>query len=425
MLYAYSKTTGLLYWSKNVKQTYFSEAKFSSTLIFFDSTPAKYLDTFLMGVYQYGYVVRIQISTGNLIGKVIINSHSLARISQSGTVFGNTFYVGASSKEESAAATATYPCCSFAGTFVAIDIPTMTLIWTWNAIPPSLVGLNKFAGAAIWGSSPAIDTVGGIVYFGTGNNYYVPATLQACYNKNTKANWETACNQVLAPDNWFESVVALNIKTGTKIWAHRFTGQDAWTDACNTKGNPNCPFAQGINPPDADFDMAPTLSNINGVKVLFIGQKSGVVYCLNAATGTIIWQTAILVTTFGALSVDETHVYVNVPNIGSRPWVLLNKLTTTGGGWVALDKKTGLIVWTTANPNIFVPYKAQNGPITVAGDIVLAASYDGYVYTLSKATGKVVSSYNTKSQSSGGFSADGTCAFLGNNANTVLGFCTK
>ena len=418
MIYAYSKTTGLQYWSKNVKATYFPEAKFTAGIIC-DNTPVRYLNSFLIGVFGYGYIVRADIATGALIGKVSIHSHPLAKISMSGTVFGNSYFVGVSSTEEAAAASATYKCCSFVGTFSAINIPTMTIAWTWSSIPTALVAPGQYSGIALWGSSPAIDTTKGVVYFGTGNNYFVPPNLQACYTATPKANWETKCNQILAPNNWFESVVALNTATGAVVWAKRFTGYDAWTDACATH-NINCPFTGTAN--DADFDMAPVLSSVGGVQYLFIGQKSGVVYCLNAATGAIVWQTAILVTSLGALAVDETNVYVNVPNISKKVWTLKSGAITTGGGWAALNKGTGAIVWTTPNPKLFSPNSAQNPPITVAGDVVLSGSHDGIVYALNKATGLIVSSYNTLSAVDAGFAVDINCAYIGNSA-TLYQFC--
>ena len=77
----------------------------------------------------------------------------------SGTVYQQRFFVGVSSTEESKAADPKYVCCSFAGSFLAIYIiPAMKILWTWNFIPPNMVGSSQFSGNAIWGSSPSIDT---------------------------------------------------------------------------------------------------------------------------------------------------------------------------------------------------------------------------------------------------------------------------
>ena len=131
-----------------------------------------------------------------------------------------------------------------------------------------------------------------------------------------------------------------------------------------------------------------------------------------------------------------------------------------GGGWAALDKVTGAILWTTANPANYDPTgdalnpasngRAQtswaSGPMASVGDIVLATSSDsvyspsystgspqygsgGWVYALRKADGSIVTSYETKAGVYGGFSVDSHCAFVGSgytflsSGKGVYGWC--
>jgi outer membrane protein assembly factor BamB len=211
--------------------------------------------------------------------------------------------------------------------------------------------------------------------------------------------------------------------------------------------------------------MAPVLSTLSGTKVLYIGQKSGNVWCINALTGATIWSTQTSPGgTLGGLSwgisVDDTKVYGSVINYLNQAWTLKNNTIVYGGGWVALDKITGSIVWTTANPANFDPTGLPSnpssngrsttswgsGPAVSVGDILLVTSADsvyspnvysgspiygsgGYVYVLKKTDGSILSSYETKAGIYGGFSADTRCAFVGfgysflSQGKGVYGWC--
>ena len=79
---------------------------------------------------------------------------------------GSRLYVPISSGEEGAAADPHYPCCTFRGSLVALDVNTGKQIWktyTISELPQptgkSLQGVQYYgpAGAAVW-SPPTIDT---------------------------------------------------------------------------------------------------------------------------------------------------------------------------------------------------------------------------------------------------------------------------
>eukprot|EP01036_Dinobryon_divergens_P034037 gene34037-43979_t len=472
VLYAFDKTTNQLIWSKDIRKTYFP--KLSAARVNIRTTPAFYGTSFLVGTNGPAYILRIDIATGTLIRKVIASSHIAAIITMSGSIYQQRFYVGVSSSEESMAADPNYICCSFVGSFLAIDIPTMKIVWTWYSIPPNLVGPAQFSGNALWGSSPVIDPNAevedsdddngkGAVYIATGNNYKISDELNSCYNTTAEAQWEVACNQVYAPENWLESVVALNLQTGKLIWGHRLTSYDAWTVAClYGSGNPNCPANPGE---DADFGMAPVLSKVSGKNTLFIGQKNGLAHSINPVNGNLLWSTqscpgGLLGGFSWGISVDNARVYASCINYYHLPWTLLNGTVINGGGWVAMDKRTGQQVWTTANPANFDPSggvfdPASNGraytswgigPITTVNDIVLVTSADsvyrpnlgtgsaqygsgGYAYSLNKKTGKILSSFETKAGLYGGFSSDTHCVYVGfgysflSSGKGVYGWC--
>jgi polyvinyl alcohol dehydrogenase (cytochrome) len=191
--------------------------------------------------------------------------------------------------------------------------------------------------------------------------------------------------------------------------------------------------------------MCPTISNFGDRKALYIAHKIGRTFCLDPLTGANIWVT---VTAPGGVrgshkwgvSVDDTRVYVGVVNGNFRNWSLTNGSFSTGGGWMALDKVTGAIQWTTANPAAYDPSGGPEdplangrsslawgmGPPAVVGDIVLVGSTDvvtkdgdgvygsgGYVYALRKTDGRILSSFETRGTVYGGFAADSRCAFVG------------
>ena len=72
-------------------------------------------------------------------------------------------------------------------------------------------GSPGYSGNAVWGSSPAIDNVRNHVYVTTGNNYTAPVAYHECVEAATTDAERAACN---ADDNYFDSIVALDKKTG-------------------------------------------------------------------------------------------------------------------------------------------------------------------------------------------------------------------
>ncbi len=227
----------------------------------------------------------------------------------------------------------------------------------------------------------------------------------------------------------------------------------------------------------------PALSYTN---VLYVGQKTGIAWCLKASDLTTVWSTQVAPAgTAGGLtsgsSLDTKRYYVSCVNDNQNNWVLKNGTTVKGGGWAALDKLTGKILWTTSNPANFDPSGAAGlgtshrrsstafgiGPTTSVLGAVLVTSTDyarlpnygtfnvmvpdttgnsklvnvgasgnayqtgvgGSVYLLDKVTGEPISSYQTGASVYGGFSADARCVWVGSGhdsmhaGTTVFGWC--
>ena len=153
----------------------------------------------------------------------------------------------------------------------ALDLNTGAVVWEVRMAPAG------FPGNAVWGSSPAIDTKRGQLYVATGNNYDAPPETLACI---AAAGDDPSAQQACLPaDNHFDSIMALDLKTGAIRWVTRALGFDAWTVDCIPflgEGT-NCPEPAG---PDFDFGQAPALFTVTGRRqeardVVGAGQKSG------------------------------------------------------------------------------------------------------------------------------------------------------
>jgi len=307
----------------------------------------------------------------------------------------------------------------------------------------------------VWGSTPPIDVQTGTVFFATGNNYDVPDDYDDCIAAATNAAQQFSCNNVNASysQNWFDSVLAVDIMTGDIKWGKRLDGYDGFNGACFEKNNPNCPTVLGA---DWDFGMAPILDTVNDRKVLFVGQKSGIVWSFDATTGQTLWSTqAAPAGIAGGVSwgaaIGTSHVYYSAANSLNQNWVLNNGTVVQGGGWLALDKVTGQVVWTTANPAFFDTSgnnrnntAACPGPPTVVNDVVFVTSLDsvyengipvyghgGFVYALKAENGEIISSFETGAGVYGGWSFADGCAYVGSGyarisaaaGRFLYGFC--
>src|SRR5690606_38229653 len=224
---------------------------------------------------QRAYVHALDAATGEALWKTRVDDFPGARITGSPALHGGRLYVPVASTEEGAAAVATYECCRFRGSLVALDAATGRQIWkTYTVDEPRPTRRNP-VGAQLWGpsgapiwSSPTIDPLRNAVYVTTGNNYSNP------------------------PSELSDAFVALDLDTGAILWSRQMTEGDAWTAACrmiDPEDRTNCADEEA---PDFDFGASPMLIDLgNGRRVLVAGQKSGVVHALDPdRDGALVWQ---------------------------------------------------------------------------------------------------------------------------------------
>ncbi len=373
-------------------------------------------------------------TTGQLVWKTQLEAHPLAVTTQSPVIFEGRVYVGVSSLEEAASKLA-YPCCSFRGSMLAVDLATGRILWKtyMTPPPPHIFARPDFTGAAVWGSAPAIDVARRQVYIATGNNYTFPQVLRDCLadHQGDPAAQQSACYTPLdPPNNYAETVLALDLDTGAVRWAQKMHNYGAWTFACDPTlipwipvYEPNC---QDLDSLDFDFGQAPMIvkAETSGLveDLLGIGQKNGVFYALDPDDGSITWATRVGPggdlggVEFGSAT-DGQRFYVQNTNYDHTPMLLTvgehAGEIANGGIWAALDVATGEVLWQTPDPASALPltgdiahltwgpglgegfFGVAMGPLTVTNGVLFGGSMDraGHMYAFDASTGEILWSF--------------------------------
>ena len=334
-----------------------------------------------------GQVYAVEAETGRLVWKVRADDHPAARITGSPALHQGVLYVPVASLEESAATSPGYPCCTFRGSIVALDMATGRELWrSWLVEQADLLGTDAEgrprygpSGVPVW-NAPAIDPARGLLYVGTGNNYSNPATANS------------------------SAILALELATGRIRWRYQATAGDVWNVACVFRTSAACPDDEG---PDFDFGAGTVLaSDGKGGEILLAGQKSGIVYGLDPDTGRLIWQTRVGRggpaggIQFG-IAVAAGRLFAAVTDLGADQ---------PGGfpgqpGVHALDVATGRILWHGAHQpdcrNRPMCRSGYGGTLAATPELVFAGADDGVVRIHEAATGKILWSHDTTAEIAG------------------------
>jgi outer membrane protein assembly factor BamB len=328
--------------------------------------------------------------TGSLLWKTKVDTHVASKIRGGITVSGSQLIVPVSSWEESFTQTGTkatltgnladgnlpYPCCSFRGSVVSLEKNTGAMIWkTYLApgsnLPPGIMeaGDKGYYGNGIWMEYPIIDKKRSRIYVATGNNYSAPKKAMLCnlylqnpahYSAPTLPVGMTCGNLNQKIGNYVDSIVALDLKTGTVIKSFQARQYDTWVAACldpdsgisyypplnaSPPGSTdeNCPrITDPNNPlqmlsmvgPDSGFghlsyvpkvylddDLLNSKKNDDKIKMdlLIGGEKAGTLWALNADDFTVVWKKKLGPGgIFGGLqyglATDGRYVYTNITN---------------------------------------------------------------------------------------------------------------
>jgi polyvinyl alcohol dehydrogenase (cytochrome) len=315
--------------------------------------------------------------TGTPLWSTLIDADPASMVTTSPVVDGNTVYVGTASRVEFGDG---HP-VRFRGAVVALNATTGTVLWRRYMAP------SGYTGNSVWGSSFAIDHATGRLYVATGNNYTVPDGI--CTRPG-----QQDCDQG-PEDNYTDSVLALDQRTGSVVWAFKTLTADVGTEDCEECG------------PDFDFAQAPSLFQVTTAsgtrRILGVGQKSGIYWALDPATGKQLWHTEVGPgSDLGGMewgsATDGKRIYVGIGNAEHEPYEITGAdgttTTTTGGSWAALDAATGAKLWQVADP-----YGTLDiGFLSAANGVVFAGGINGAadtMFALDAATGRTLWRYNS------------------------------
>ena len=324
-----------------------------------------------------------------------VEKNQAAIITGSPVVVGDVVVVGISSNEEALADQPGYVCCTFRGSFVALDANTGKVLWQTYTVPDNGGKTGGYSGGAIW-QPAAVDAAQGLIYVGTGNNYSVPDSVEACQAK-AGIGMAAPCTD---PADYFDSVLVLNLRTGAVVRSRHLHGYDVWTVACIApKAGVTCP-----SPAGPDYDLSGSGPNLLSGVVGF-GQKSGVFWGLNPTNNDVIWSTPVGPgSTLGGIewgtATDGERVYAAITNNLHGTYRLEpSGQNITWGSWSALNAHNGRIMWQTADPT---EGAVDMGAVSVANGVVYAGSYSGMMVALDADTGTILWTFQ-----SGGSVLDG------------------
>ncbi len=410
-LYKVHRKTGALVWKRTIADYTGIAGDFARAtpavagqLLILGNQSGKFLQAFGQPAPQAARVFAVDKHTGNLRWATQVDATALSFVTHSAIVADGTAFVGIASNEELVAGFVpkAYWQWQFRGSVVALDVRTGALKWKSYTVP------DGYHGGAVWGSTGAVDKDRHLLYMATGNNYAVPQTVLDCLNGGGSP---AAC---MRSDNYFGAIVAMDTRTGAVKWAGRGLSYDAWNVGCGLSvpgfvvpPNDNCPNPAG---PDWDFSQGPMLmgggDDDDGGKLVGAGQKSGMFWAFRARDGKLAWSRQVAPAGLtGGLQWGSAHdgkrIFVAIANAGltgggQNPgvWTLKDGSTTTAGGWAALDRKTGAVLWTTKDP---LGSRAE-AAVSGANGVVFGCNLDpvnGTMYALDAKTGAPLWSFNS------------------------------
>ncbi|XP_016647415.1 PREDICTED: polyvinylalcohol dehydrogenase-like isoform X2 [Prunus mume] len=198
-LYAVDAFTGRLIWQQNLGAlTGLNGTGVVVNVTVSRSTPTIAGNLLIVGIYGPALVIAVDRSNGRLVWSTQLDPRPRVLITMSGTVHLGAFYVGVSSLQEGLPAA---QCCNFRGSVAKLNLRTGVILWRTYMLLDNGGRLGGYSGAAVWGSSPAIDISRRHVYVATGNLYTAPPEVTKCQERqNNQRGKPTHPDQCIGPD---------------------------------------------------------------------------------------------------------------------------------------------------------------------------------------------------------------------------------
>jgi glucose dehydrogenase/uncharacterized cupredoxin-like copper-binding protein len=272
------------------------------------------------------------------------------------------------------------------GVVFCLDIQTGATLWQWNTVTDDSWGNFRVnSGGGLW-YPPSVDVETGVLFLGIGN----PGPW---YGHPEYPNGSSRPG----PNNYANNLVALDPNAGHMLWAINVKPHDLF---------------------DHDNQQTPVLADVpNGdsiVKMVFSSGKHGFVIGADRTSGIEIWKVPVgthlndTVTTLGdefveiypgasggvqgPLAYADGMVFASVLNASTKfSSTLIDPtsldLATATGNVVAIDARTGQIVW-----DVEIPTGIAGPGATIANDVLFIAGLDGVLRAFDTADGSLLRS---------------------------------
>jgi polyvinyl alcohol dehydrogenase (cytochrome) len=376
-VYSLDAASGCVYWSYQSK----AAVRNAMTIGKISGHHGVRLAVYFGDVKANAYALDAQ--TGSLIWTRKVERHYTDRVTAAPAFFQGRLYVPISSWEEFAAATPDYPCCTSVGAVAALDANTGKQIWKSYVISErpkpirrNAKGVQQWApaGGSVW-NTPTIDPKRQAIYFGTGDATTSPAALTS------------------------DSVLALSLRSGKRIWSYQVTKNDSFLGGCwDDKKSDNCPTRQG---PDWDIPSSVMMSSVAGKDRLIVGTKPGDILALDPdRRGALLWRSNV----HGVIAGDGP------PNPGIADFAKLSGVLwggavagdnayfglTGAGGLAAVRIADGEVLWLNKLGNTS-DQRISNGAATSAiPGVIFVGDSNGILKAASATDGSILWQFDTK-----------------------------
>jgi polyvinyl alcohol dehydrogenase (cytochrome) len=306
-----------------------------------DSSPTV-TDTQVFVSDDHGAVHALDRSNGNVQWSTQVDDHEETHLWSSPIYVPSAglIVLGIASGEEQTTKTT----FTFRGGVVGLDAATGEQRFRFDTASPDD---GSGPGVGSW-SSAAVDEARALMFIGTGNNYQPPSSPYS------------------------DSLLAIELGTGSLAWAKQFTANDTYT----VYGTP------GV---DYDIGSSPNLISLDGKDFVGVGVKSGFYFLLDRDSGAQVWSTSL---TLGSQlgGVISASAYAD----GSI-FVASNEFVADTTSIVSLAARDGHEQWRYRTPNL-----TYGGLVHVNG-VLFAGTTDGLLLALDGATGAVLWADNAPS----------------------------